>query len=105
MTFPLFEIILSEIKDDDNITEKEDTFLCEKIKKLDSEGNEIMYALMKCYAIKFEQNYDSPPFHPKKITKGFKYNLDKIPKKLLRILLTFVKKHDDKLKEENRLRV
>ena len=105
MIFPLFEIILSDIKDDDDINEKEENYLCEKIKKLDNEGHEMIYALIKCYAIKFENNYDSPPYDPKKTGKGFKYCIEKIPRKLLKILLNFVKKHDDKLKEENALRV
>lgn len=99
-SFPLFEIMLSEIDSDQIIQDSEKTELCEKIKKMDNEGYELIYALMKSYAIRFDQNFESPPFHPKKIQKGYKFDIDLLPNKLILILSHFVKKHNQKLMEE-----
>ena len=100
MSFPLFEIILSEIDEDHKPLESEKENLCEHIKKMDNEGYEMLYALMKSYAIRFDQNYDSPPFQPKKTQKGYKFDIDTLPDRLIKILDRFVKKHNEKLREE-----
>lgn len=100
MSFPLFEIILSEIDENLKPLESEKENLCDEIKKLDSEGYEMLYALMKSYAIRFDQNYDSPPFQPKKTQKGYKFDIDALPDKLIMILDSFVKKHNEKIKED-----
>lgn len=98
MNFPLFDIILGEIDTTGDIDKNK---LCERIKKLDDEGYELMYALMKCYAQRFHDDYTSPPFQGKKCKGGYKFDISILPDQLMRILYHFVIKHHEKMKEEN----
>ena len=97
-TFPLFDMIYTETES--HYPFEEDSF-CEKVKKMDDEGYELMYVLMKCYALKFNLDTNSPPFHPKKYKNTFKYDVTVLPPRLLKMLVYFTDKHTQKLKEES----
>lgn len=97
MNFPLFDIILGEI---DNTGDIDRNKLCDNIKRLDEEGYELMYALMKCYAHRFQEDGASSPFQGKKCKGGYKFDTSQIPDRLLQMLSHFVKKHLEKMKEE-----
>lgn len=99
MNFPLFDIILGEI--DTNKSTIDIKRLCDNIKRLDEEGYEFMYALIKCYALRFNEDCASPPFQGKKCKGGYKFDVAQIPDHLLHILNHFVDKHINKMKEEH----
>jgi len=100
-SFPLFDMILSEIDQNDNqLTFMDKETLCERVKKFDEEGYELMYALIKCYAVKYTDDFSSPPFAAKKCKGGYKFDMTNLPDRLIIILYHFVDKHDKKLQEE-----
>ena len=100
-SFPLYNIMYSETESStEPMSSADKDLLCETMKKLDMEGFELCYGLMKCFA--HEQNDDSsPPYNPKKNKTGYKFDIEDIPDRLLAILLRFSLKHVEKLKEES----
>lgn len=101
MSFPLFDMIYNETEDINHTLSKIDKEnFCESIKKMDDEGYELLYALIKCYAIKYNKDYSTPPFMAKKCKAGYKFDVDVLPERLLYILIHFVKKHQEKLRED-----
>lgn len=99
-TFPLFDMIYTETGTISNLTNIEKEQLCEKIKKMDDEGYELLYALIKSYALKYSDDFLSPPFNAKKCKGGYKFDIQNIPDRLVVILSYFVSKHEEKLKED-----
>jgi hypothetical protein len=100
-SFPLYNVILSETENMNNVTVSDKEQLCENIKNMDAEGFELCYALIKCYSQQFHKDNTSPPFHPKKSKIGYKFDIDDIPDRLICILLQFTNKHVEKLREDS----
>ena len=100
-SFPLFNVIYSETETMATVSSVDKDRLCETMKKLDAEGFELCYGLMKCFAHSYNNDNASPPYNPKKNKTGYKFDVDEIPDRLVSILLHFSLKHVDKLKEES----
>ena len=100
MSFPLFDMIYAETENASHPTDAEREHFCDAIKKMDEEGYELLYALIKCYAIKYEQDSETPPFSAKKCKNGYKFDISSIPNRLFHVLNHFVVKHKAKLREE-----
>jgi hypothetical protein len=101
MNFPLFDRMYA---DTENMTTKEidPVQFCETVKTLDEEGTELLYALMKCYAIQCERDYNVPPFHGKKLKAGYRFDVSAIPLRLLVLLNYFLQKHNSRRHDETR---
>jgi len=97
--FPLFDVIYSETENMEESSINVASF-AEKVKHLDDEGYELLYALMKCYAIKYNLDSHSPPFQAKKYKNTYKFDLNVVPPRLLTMLIHFTDKHTQKLHEE-----
>lgn len=99
--FPLFSTIFQETENDDELTAAQCSELCEKIKNLDKEGNEILFALIRHYHLEIEDgSFNEMPFQCKQNKSGYKMNMSKFPNRLVNIINYFVTLHLNKLHEE-----
>ena len=93
--FPLYESLKKNTPEESNvltaITELEKNEIIKKIKvnKI-NEWDEIIYALIKSYAIDHGV-LDEFPYLCKKLKTGLKVDLDTLPSRLQQILLNFVR--------------
>lgn len=87
--FPLYDSLKNnEFKE---LTDDEKDTLVEKIKTMNDEKQEIVYALMKVYYME-EQNRlisNELPYNGKELKNRLKFDLDQIPSKLQYILKLF----------------
>lgn len=88
---PLYNCILHEINDDDEVDKAQ---LVKDIQELDSEGQNLVYVLMRVHQLKnHENNMISIPYKGKKLKGGYKFDIDELPVTLQRILVHFIMKH------------
>lgn len=101
MSFPLYQDLIKNVSEE-KISDEEKAELIKKIKKIDEEGHELIYALIKAYQ---KENGDGFgfPYDSKMLKLGLKFDLDKIPNKCIRILIKFCDKHLEKMKEDSKL--
>jgi len=82
--------------------------MAKTIKKIDVEGCELLYAIIRCYQIEYEtvdKNIStSLPYDGKVLKTCIKWDMDKFPNKLLNMIDVFLKKHVSKMNEEKVLR-
>ncbi len=84
---------------------EEKTNLIKLVKKIDTDGCELIYAIVKCYQIENDKHFSSTlPYEGKTVKTGMKWDIDKLPNKLLRMIEIFLKKHVLKMNEEKVLR-
>lgn len=100
--FPLLDSLSKNISDKDLSYAQKRSFL-EKIEKIDKEGYELIYALIKMYQITYEDNTGfSLPYNSKHVENdGIVFNLAELPNNLKQILYKFIGKHLKKMKEDN----
>ena len=99
--FPLFSTIFQETENDNELSVSQCSELCEKIKNLDKEGNEILFALIRHYQLEIEDgSFNEMPFQCKQNKSGYKMNMSKFPNRLVNIINYFVTLHLNKLHEE-----
>lgn len=99
--FPLFSTIFQETENNNSLSVSECSELCEKIKNLDVEGNEILFAIIRHYQLEINDgNFNDMPFQCKQNKSGYKMNMTKFPKRLVNIINHFVNLHLNKLHEE-----
>ena len=95
--FPLYTSLFKEFensKEELNVSDKE--YLVGIIKKLDTKGHELIYALIKTYQIKHGDTF-SVPYGMKEQKLGYKFDLDNIPTILQHMLRKFVDLHYTKM--------
>ncbi len=101
--FPLFQALLKEtetIKDND-VSYEERLALMEDIKSLDKDGHEYLYALIRNYQLEIDEgDFQTLPYEPKVNKTGYKFEMKKMPNRLIIILKHFVNLHLKKLVEE-----
>lgn len=101
--FPLYNTLLSEIKDKDLTATQKKDFL-KKIEKIDQTGSELVYALIKYYYVKNEKNITTNnPYDGKMVENNITYDINSFPYKLRQILYKFIQKHIKKLKEDKQM--
>lgn len=101
--FPLFQALYKETDSikDQILTYEERLVLMEQIKSLDKDGHEYLYALIRNYQLEVDDGYfDELPYDPKVNKTGYKFEMKKLPDRLLIILKHFVDLHLKKLLEE-----
>jgi hypothetical protein len=87
--FPLYDSLKNnEFKE---LTDDEKDTLVEKIKNMNDEKQEIVYALMKVYYIEEKNTVSSNelPYNGKELKNRLKFDMDQIPSKLQYILKSF----------------
>jgi hypothetical protein len=88
--FPLYETLKKE--EFKELSENEKDSLFEKIKVMNEEKHEILYALIKAYFIEDKQQFlpiNELPYNGKFLKNRIKFDLDHLPSKLQYILLSF----------------
>jgi hypothetical protein len=102
--FTLYNILYNEASEEE-MTLEEKTNVVKLIKKIDIEGCELIYAIIRCYQLENENHLSSTlPYDGKVVKTGMKWDAEKIPTKLFRMIETFLKKHILKMNEEKVLR-
>lgn len=104
MSFPLYENIIKKV-DSNELTIDEKTEFLKKFKKIDTEGHETTYALIKIFFIKNNVgnfNYQLP-YNSKFLKSGIKFDLDNIPPKLQQILFSYFDMNIKKIEENHKL--
>ena len=108
-SFPLYTTLRNDIKEGDmllsNMEECKESLL-NKVKSMDKQGTELIYALIRYHQIYIQQT-SSPellPFHGKKTKTGsLRFNLDLFPNDLLLLLNHFCDLHSQKIQEDSSL--
>jgi hypothetical protein len=94
--------------EDNEMSAEEKINLSKLIKKIDIEGCEFVYAIIRCYQIEHDivdQHVSTTLPYEGKITKTcIKWDMEKFPNTLLRMIELFLKKHVLKMNEEKVLR-
>ena len=100
--FPLYDILSKNIPITKLNTTQKKSFI-KRIEKIDHEGYELIYALVKMYQT--ENNEDNTsftlPYNGKYVNNNMTFDLDEIPGNLQRILYKFLGVHLSKMREEN----
>lgn len=99
-TFPLYDNLLRESSETDLLKKEKDDFV-KLAKKIDVEGSELFYAVVRCHQLQTESDeLFTSPYNSKMIKGSLKFELDNFPPVLKRMLYNFLKKHVQKMKEE-----
>lgn len=100
-SFPLFNNLYNETKQEIVLNYEEQMELCNKIKEIDDEGCEIIFAIIKFYYISVDNGFiENLPYKPKINKNGYKYELNNLPIKLINMIKKFVDLHYNKLELE-----
>lgn len=89
--FPLYDTLIKDIKTTDLTLHEKDN-LIKNIKKLDDNGFEILYALIRVYHINNEQidiNF-SIPYEGKVVKNDIKFDLEILPNNLKQLIQKFI---------------
>ena len=100
--FPLFDTIYQETESIQAPLQYEEKMeLCNKIKDLDQEGYDLVYAIIRSFYLSMENgHYDFVPYSPKINKTGYKFDTTFFPPRLLIMIRHFVNLHVNKLEEE-----
>lgn len=103
-SFPLYDNLVKDLKNTPFSKEETDEFV-KIVKKIDTEGSELFYALIKNYQL---HNSDPTkaselPYGAKLVKGCLKFELAHIPDECKHLLLTFLRKHQQKIKEDQAL--
>jgi len=101
--FPLFKALYNETEGikNNNVSYEERLVLQDEIKSLDKDGHEYLYALIRNYQLEIDNDdFHELPYNPKVNKTGYKFEMKKMPDRLIIILKHFVDLHRKKLMEE-----
>ena len=98
VNFPLYDNIIKEINDyeiKEDFTVEEKKILLKKIKKLDQNGFNLLYVLIKVFHINNteDNNVSSIPYEGNIVKNNIKFDFDKLPIKLKFIIDRFIQLH------------
>lgn len=93
-TIPIYNQILTNLPSDIVITPDDKKSLVDDILSYD-DTHELVFAIIRFYQINNSNNISNVPFYAKylKTKGGYKFDLDNIPDKLIKILLEFFVLH------------
>ena len=93
---PIYDNLLNNIESsNDTITEKTKTNLIDSINKYKN-THELLFAIIRCYQLNNSNNITTLPFYSKylKTKKGYKFDIENIPDKLIKVMVEFYKLHE-----------
>lgn len=99
--FPLYDNLLQNISQRD-LTKKQKEDLIDKIKKIDEDGAELIYALIRVYQMEnsSDQSTFKLPFGGIYVGNDMQFNLEQLPNRLKQILHKFIQVRDKAMEEE-----
>lgn len=93
--FPLYTSIKNITDFDKELSHQELVNVSQKIKKLDKNTHELVYALIKSYQIDNKENKAHMlPYESKQLKTGIKFDMNNIPKGLQNMLAKFLEMHE-----------
>ena len=100
--FPLYDSLLKDIIKKD-LTKKQKLLFINRISKIDKNGHELVYALIRMYQVenKEENTNFNLPYNGTFVDGDINFDLDKFPINLKQILFKFLSVHIDKMNEES----
>lgn len=101
--FPLYTSLIKDISENDLTTVQKRNFI-KKIDEIDKNGQELIYALIKCYQLENNDKNTSftLPYNGLFNENNVIFDLDNLPKKLKQLLYKFINIHLTKMNEDNR---
>lgn len=104
--FPLFETLILQTEHQSNVLSYDERILLmNDIKDLDKQQHEYIAAIIRLYQLEYDKDrYDNiPPYRAKLNKNGYKFEMGKLPTRLLNMIHLFVRLHKKSLEEdENR---
>ena len=99
--FPLYDSLSKDLPEED-LTPTEKRLFIKKIGKIDNNGHELVYALIRMYQVENNEENTSftLPYNGIFVDSDINFDLDKFPIYLKHILFKFLAVHIDKMKEE-----
>jgi len=100
--FPFYDSMIKDVKDKDLTIKQKNDFIT-RIGKMDENGTELVYALIRIYEMHHEENTGTYkiPYNGKYIDKNnIQFDFDLLPNKLKQLLYKFVNIHLKKMEEE-----
>lgn len=98
--FPLYDTLVKNLPEND-LTDIQKKALAKRVEKLDANGHELMYALIRTYQLENSDNTQFIiPYKGVYIENEIHFDLDELPIVLKHILFKFISLHLDKMKEE-----
>ena len=99
--FPLYDSLSKDLPNVD-LTLIEKKLFIKKIAKIDNNGHELVYALVRMYQVENNEENTSftLPYNGTFVDSDIHFDLDKFPIYLKHILFKFLSVHIDKMKEE-----
>jgi hypothetical protein len=93
-SLPIYETILNEIDNDIDITHEDKINLSTNITK-NNDTHEIVFVIIRYYQIKNSSNITNLPYSSKylKTKNGYKFDIDFLPTKLIKMLIKFYEIH------------
>jgi hypothetical protein len=94
--FPLYENVLKKFDDaSEDLTYEKKEEIVAKIKKMEYNDHEILYAIIKIYYLDHTENIDKEkfmknPYNSKYMVSGIKFCIDDIPPGLQNIIYNFL---------------
>lgn len=101
--YPFYDILNQKIKDKD-LTHKQKTDLIKKISKLDQDGKELLYAIIKIHSLKTNESFSTfkIPFSGTYNNNSVQFNLENFSYPLKQIIFKFVPMHLKKMREDKK---
>jgi len=102
--FPLYDSLSKDLPQED-LTPTEKRLFIKKIGKIDNNGHELVYALIRMYQVENNEENTSftLPYNGIFVDSDINFDLDKFPIYLKHILFKFLSVHIDKMKEEKNI--
>ena len=99
-SIPIYNQILNNLSSDISIQEEHKKALINDIQTY-TETHELVFAIIRCYQINNSSNISNIPFYAKylKTKSGYKFDLDNIPDKLIKILIDFYDLHKNSIQK------
>jgi len=99
--FPLYDNLSTDIATIDLTTKEKDEFM-KIVKTIDTDGYELIYALIRIYQLENSEDKSTfkLPYGGKFLKNDIKFDLNELPNTLKQILYKFVLSHKKKLEED-----
>lgn len=93
-SLPIYNTIIQNLSNTINITIEDKEYLIQNIEKY-IDTHELIFAIIRCYQINNSNDISNLPFYSKylKTKKCYKFDLNNIPDKLIKILKDFYTLH------------
>ncbi len=105
MSLPLYDVLFNNTSNKE-LTLEQKSEAIKEIPLLDNKGHEFLFLLIRCYGLRnnIETDIFKIPFDGISINKNMKFDLNKFPSKLQNMIIEFIEKHKQVMKEEEQER-